>query len=163
VPRRAFLFPLLLSLLFCACIKKKEIKYVSDETLVRTQITRFEDALKQKNPELLSDYYSRDKIEIFPFWDKESLTSWEEAISYWKEFFEDQKVTDFVLSSVTVTTAGRTAWTKGNWEMKIEKKKIGKKKKQYQILQGRYSAIFENHEGNWQVVHEHMSMPESKL
>lgn len=163
MPRQAFFFPLFLILLFSACIKKKEIRYVSDETLVRTQITRFEDALNQKNPDLLADYYSRDKIQVFPFWDKESLTSWEEVMTYWKEFFESHKVTDFILSSVTVNTAGRTAWVKGNWEMKIEKKKIGKKKKQYQILQGRYSAIFENHEGNWQVVHEHTSMPESKL
>jgi hypothetical protein len=47
--------------------------------------------------------------------------------------------------------------------MKIEKKKLVRKKKQFETLRGRYSAVFENHEGNWQVVLEHMSLPNSKF
>ena len=163
MPRLIFFSILLLSLLFSACIKKKEVTYVSDETLIRQQITHFEDALKQNNPELFSDYYARDKILVFPLWMQDSLATWEEVISYWKDFFNSNQVTEFSLGSVTVNTAGRTGWVKAKWEMKLEQKKLLKKKKLYYELKGRYTAIFENKEGHWQVVHEHMSVASSSL
>ena len=162
--RQKTLFLLFLSaLLLFSCIKKKEVAFVSDETLIRQQITHFEDAIKQKNPELFSDYYARDKILVFPLWMQDSLATWEEVISYWKDFFNSNQVAEFSLGSVTVNTAGRTGWVKANWEMKLEKKKLLKKKKLYYELKGRYTAIFENKEGHWQVVHEHMSVARSSL
>ena len=161
--RRILFFVLFLTLLITACIKKKEVTYVSDETLIRQQITHFEDAIKQKNPELFSDYYARDKIVVFPLWEQDSLSTWEEVISYWKDFFNSNQVTKFSLGSVTVNTAGRSGWVKAKWEMKLEKSKSLKKKKQYYELKGRYTAIFENKEGHWQVVHEHMSVASSNL
>ena len=151
------------ALLLFSCIKKKEVAFVSDETLIRQQITHFEEALKQKNPELFADYYARDNILVYPLWEKDSLSTWDEVISYWKDFFNNHNLTEFSLGSVTVSTAGRTAWVKAKWEMKIEKRKLLKKKKEYYELKGRYSAVFENKEGHWQVVHEHMSLPEVKI
>jgi len=163
VRRRVLLSVLVLSLIFSACIKKKEVTYVSDETLIRQQIAHFEEAIRQKNPDLFSDYYARDKIAVFPLWVEESLSSWDGVMSYWRDFFNNNDVTDFILSSVTVNTAGRTAWAKGKWEMKLEKKRLLKKKKQYYDLKGRYTAIFENKEGHWQVEHEHMSTADLNL
>lgn len=161
--RRILLSVLVLSLIFSACIKKKEVTYVSDETLIRQQITHFEDAIKQKNPDLFSDYYARDKILVFPLWMQDSLATWDEVISYWRDFFNSNQLTEFSLSSVTVNSSGRTAWVKGKWEMKLEQRKLPKKKKQYYRLEGRYTAVFENKEGHWQVVHEHMSTADFNL
>jgi ketosteroid isomerase-like protein len=163
VYKRVCLFCLALSLFLSGCIKKKEVVYVSDETLVKSQLVHFEDAVKQEKLELFSDYYSRDKLTVYPFWQEEVLNSWDEVVEYWKWLFDEIKITEFALSSVTVSTSGRLAYVKGNWEMIIEKRKLVKKKKQYETLLGRYSAVFENHEGNWQAVQEHMSLPSAKL
>jgi ketosteroid isomerase-like protein len=162
VPRTAFIL-LCTTLLFVSCIKKKEVAYVSDETLIRQQLTQFEEALKQKNPDLFADYYARDNISVFPLWEREALSSWEEVVSYWQDFFNNHQLTEFSLSSVTVNSAGRVGWAKGNWQMKLEKKSFPKKKTQYFTLKGRYTAIFENKEGSWQAVHEHMSLADSNL
>jgi ketosteroid isomerase-like protein len=163
VPRKTSYLFLVLTLLLSGCIKKKEVTYVSDETLIRQQIAHFEEAIRQKNPNLFSDYYARDKIVVFPLWEQDTLSSWEEVSSYWKDFFNTHDVADFFLGSVTVNTSGRTAWVKGKWEMKLEKKRLLKKKKQYYDLKGRYTTIFENKEGHWQVVHEHMSTADLNL
>lgn len=162
MPRTAFIL-LCSTLLLVSCIKKKEVAYVSDETLIRQQITHFEDALKQENPDLFADYYARDNISVFPLWERDSLSSREELKNYWKDFFNNHQLTEFTLSSVSVNTAGRTAWVKGNWQMKLEKKSFPRKKTQYFTQKGRYTAVFENKEGNWQVVHEHMSVADSNL
>ena len=161
---RRILFTALIPALFLlSCIKKKEVVFVSDETLIRQQLTLFEEALKKEKPELLESYYAREKILVFPMWGKENDSTWEEVIDNWKNFFADENITEFTLKTVTVATSGRTGWAKGNWEMKIEKKKLFSQKKQYQTLRGRYTVIFENKEGTWQVVHEHMSSPADKL
>ncbi|OGC77820.1 MAG: hypothetical protein A2Z27_04620 [candidate division Zixibacteria bacterium RBG_16_50_21] len=161
--KKVCVFSLALSLFLSGCIKKKEAVYVSDETLVKNQLVHFEESVKQENPQLFSDYYSRDKLTVYPLWQEEILDSWDQVLEYWRNVFDQTKIAEFALSSVTVTSSGRFAYVKGNWEMKIEKKKLVRKKKQFETLLGRYSAVFENHEGNWQVVLEHMSLPSAKL
>jgi ketosteroid isomerase-like protein len=47
--------------------------------------------------------------------------------------------------------------------MKIEKERLLKRKKESYQLVGRYTAFLESQEGNWQVVHEHMSVPDKDL
>ena len=145
------------------CVKKKEITYVSDEALIRQQIQTFEKALRQREPMLLADYYARDQVQVYSLQRSEKLTGWEDVMDYWKKFLKNYPVSDFSINSLTISPQGRRAWVNGDWQMTVEKKKFLKKDSKVFTVIGRYTAILENREGSWQVIHEHMSVPDFQL
>ena len=151
--KKLFLF-LLLGLIIPGCIKKKEITYIPNEKLILDLMQDYALALKKENLELLDNFYVHENnLSVFPPGNLIQLSGWSQVKDYWEDFFKNYEIQNFSLDSTSVKVAGRSAWCKGIWVMKLKK---GKKKFSWE---GRFTIIFENREGKWIAVHEHSSMP----
>lgn len=145
---------LILGLLISGCIKKKEVAYVPNEKQILDLINDYAKALRAEDIQFLDNFYAHENnLTVFPLGNLNQLSSWPEVRNYWEDFFAKYEIVGFAIDSASVKVVGRTAWSKGTWEMRLKK---GKKK---QTWFGRFTTIFENREGKWEAVHEHSSSP----
>jgi len=127
---------------------------VPNEKLILDLINDYAKAVRSEDIQLLDSYYAHENnLTFFPLGNLPSLSGWPDVKKYWEDLFKDYEITGFAIDSTSVKVVGRTAWCKGIWEMRLTR---GKKK---QTWIGRFTTIFENREGKWEVVHEHSSSP----
>ena len=130
-------------------------KIATSDAEFKTLIERYYSSWNTGDPEKAAPLYAKDPDLVFYDLTPLKYTGWAEYDAGVRKVlgsFESAKFTPN--DDLKVTRRGRIAWTTLTYHLS------GKKKSGEAVeLDGRHTAIWENRDGKWLIVHEHFSAP----
>src|ERR1700739_3278533 len=112
------------------------------------------DAWGTLDPDKVAKYYSQAPNNVFFDISPLKYTGWQQYAEGVKKVFADYKSAKFTLKDTQMHPAGSLTWVTTTWDATFERKN-GKK----DVMNGRWTAIWEKQGGNWLIVHDHFSVP----
>ena len=157
--RVIFTFIFFLSLLSVSCVKKKEIKVESEQTILENTIKEFVVALESADRDKVLAFYAKTPDIILIGSGEEFFTGYSNVENFYKDFMSNisqWKKRNFVLSQLQIKFVDGVAWFSSKLKLGYELR--GKpKEKNIQI-----TGVLLKEEGNWKFVQEHMSLSSLK-
>jgi len=157
--RIIFTFIFFLSLLSVSCVKKREIKVESEQTILENTIKEFVVALESADRDKVLSFYAKTPDIVLLGTGDEFLTGYSSVENFYKDFMlgiSQWKKRNFVLSELEVKFLDGVAWFSSRLKLGYELKGKPKEKKV------RFTGVLIKEEGTWKFVQEHMSLPSLK-
>ncbi len=165
--RVVLLFIFFLSFLFVSCVKRREIKVESEQTVVENAIKGFVVALESADRDKALDYYAKTPDIILIGSGDEFCTGYGKVENFYKGFMPDisqWKKRNFVLTELQIKFVDGVAWFSSkltlNYELPGKSKEKSRSKLREQMV--RFTGVLIKEEGNWKLVQEHMSISSTK-
>ncbi len=112
------------------------------------------DAWCTLNPDNAARFYSKAPSNVFFDISPLKYTGWQEYAEGTQKMFADVKSLKLTAKDPQLHYAGNTAWATATWDGILEHNN-GKK----EVLNGRWTVVWEKQGGQWLIVHEHFSAP----
>jgi ketosteroid isomerase-like protein len=165
--RIIFIFIFFLSLLSVSCIKKREIKVESEQTVLENTIKEFVVALESADRDKVLSFYAKTPDIVMIGTEDEFLTGYGNVENFYKDFLQSisqWKKRNFVLSELEVRFLDGIAWfsSKLNLSYEFPGKPKGNSKSKPIEKKIRFTGVLIKEEGTWKFVQEHMSLSSLK-
>jgi ketosteroid isomerase-like protein len=165
--RIIFTFIFFLSLLSVSCVKKREIKVESEQTVLENTIKEFVVALESADRDKVLSFYAKTPDIILIGTGDEFLTGYGSVENFYKDFLQSisqWKKRNFVLTELEVKFLDGIAWfsSKLNLSYEFPGQPKGKSKSKPIEKKIRFTGVLIKEEGTWKVVQEHMSLSSLK-
>jgi|GEM_PF-3268812 ketosteroid isomerase-like protein len=165
--RIIFTFIFFLSLLSVSCVKKREIKVESEQTVLENTIREFVVALESADRDKVLSFYAKTPDIILVGTGDEFLTGYSNVENFYQGFMSDisqWKKRNFVLSDLQIKFLDGIAWFSSKLTLNYEfpGKPKGKLKSKPAEKKVRFTGVLIKEEGNWKFVQEHMSLSSLK-
>jgi ketosteroid isomerase-like protein len=162
-----FTFIFFLSLLLVSCVKKREIKVESEQTVLENTIREFVVALESADRDKVLSFYAKTPDIIQIGTEDEFLTGYGSVENFYTDFLQtifQWKKRNFVLSELQVKFVDGIAWFSSKLTLNYELpgKPKGKLKSKPIEKKVRFTGVLLKEEGNWKLVQEHMSLSSLK-
>jgi ketosteroid isomerase-like protein len=103
----------------------------------------------------VAQYYAQEPKRVFYDITPLKYDDWQEYASGYKKLMADYTSAKFTLNAdARAHQRGNMVWANGTWKGDLMKKDGTK-----EILEGRWTAIFEKRGDNWIIIHDHFSVP----
>jgi len=143
-----------LFLLLFSCIKKREVKVVSEKTIVEDIIHEFVQGLEKADTDKILSFYAKSPNVVLIGTGDEFLTGYDSLENFYKDLtstlYEWEK-RNFTLSELKVKILDGVAWFSSKLEFGFE---LNGKPVEKNI---RFSGVLIKEEGIWKLVQTHMS------
>lgn len=165
--RIIFIFIFFLSLLSVSCVKKREIKVESEQTILENTIREFVKTLESADRDKVLSFYAKTPDIILVGTGDEFLTGYSNVENFYKDFLQNisqWKKRNFVLSDLQIKFLDGIAWFSSKLTLNYElpEKPKGKLKNKPIEKKVRFTGVLLKEEGNWKFVQEHMSLSSLK-
>lgn len=165
--RIVFTFIFFLSLLSVSCVKKREIKVESEQTVLENTIREFVVALESADRDKVLSFYAKTPDIIVIGTGDEFFTGYSSIENFYKNFMADisqWKKRSFALSDLQIKFSDGIAWFSSRLTLSYEPpgKPKGKSKSRSIEKKVRFTGVLVKEEGNWKFVQEHMSLSSPK-
>jgi ketosteroid isomerase-like protein len=165
--RIIFTLIFLLSLLSVSCVKKREIKVESEQTVLENTIKEFVVALESADRDKVLSFYAKTPDIILVGSGDEFLIGYGKVENFYKDFLQNisqWKKRNFVLSELQVKFVDGIAWFSSKLTLSYEPadKPKGKSKSKSIEKKVRLTGVLIKEEGNWKFVQEHISFSSLK-
>lgn len=157
--RIIFTFIFFLSLLSVSCVKKREIKVESEQTILENTIKEFVVALESADRDKVLSFYAKTPDIVMIGTEDEFLTGYGNVENYYTDFLQtiyQWKKRNFVLSQLQIKFVDGVAWFSSKLKLGYEQKGKPKEKNI------RFTGVLLKEEGNWKFIQEHMSISSLK-
>jgi ketosteroid isomerase-like protein len=157
-----FLFSLFL--LTFSCIKRREIKVVSDKSIVNKIIREYVSALDSADTDKLLSLYAKGPDIVVIGTGDEFYTGYDQVEKFYKEFkltLSQWTKRHFILSELETKLIDGIAWFSSRLDLSFERKVKIKGKTKIKLIEKkiRFTGVLIKEEGNWKLVQSHMSLP----
>lgn len=165
--RIIFIFIFFLSLLSVSCVKKREIKVETEQTVLENTIREFVVALESADRDKVLSFYAKTPDIIQIGTEDKFLTGYGNVENFYKDFLQNisqWKKRNFVLSQLQIKFVDGVAWFSSKLTLNYEPpgKPKGKLKSKPAEKKVRFTGVLIKEEGNWKFVQEHMSLSSLK-
>ena len=165
--RTVFTLIFFLSLLSVSCVKKREIKVESEQTILENTVKEFVVALESADRDKVLSFYAKTPDIIMIGTEDEFLTGYGNIENFYKDFLQNisqWKKRNFVLSELEVKFLDGIAWFSSKLNLSYESpgKSKGKSKTKPLEKKIRFTGVLIKEEGTWKFVQEHMSLSSLK-
>jgi ketosteroid isomerase-like protein len=157
--RIIFTFIFFLSLLSVSCVKKREIKVESEQTVLENTIKEFVVALESADRDKVLSFYAKTPDIILIGSGEEFFTGYSNVENFYKDFMSNisqWKKRNFALSQLQIKFVDGVAWFSSKLKLGYELKGKPKEKNI------RFTGVLLKEEGNWKFIQEHMSLSSLK-